>query len=42
VAALPYADSSFDSVVDTFSLCVFPDPQAALNEVRQRKGREGK
>ncbi|KAG2428068.1 hypothetical protein HYH02_014460 [Chlamydomonas schloesseri] len=33
VAALPYADSSFDTVVDTFSLCVFPDPQAAMNEL---------
>ncbi|KAG2423546.1 hypothetical protein HXX76_015189 [Chlamydomonas incerta] len=33
VAALPYADASFDTVVDTFSLCVFPDPQAAMNEL---------
>ncbi|EFJ43419.1 hypothetical protein VOLCADRAFT_106854 [Volvox carteri f. nagariensis] len=32
VAALPLPDSSFDSVVDTFSLCVFPDPEAALKE----------
>ncbi|PNW72776.1 hypothetical protein CHLRE_15g641875v5 [Chlamydomonas reinhardtii] len=33
VAALPYADSAFDTVVDTFSLCVFPDPQAAMHEL---------
>ena len=32
---LPFPDASFDCVVDTFSLCVFADPEAALREVRR-------
>lgn len=33
VEALPFADNSFDTVVSTFSLCVFPHPDAALREL---------
>jgi methyltransferase OMS1 len=33
VQALPFPPSSFDAVVDTFSLCVFPDPAAALRSL---------
>lgn len=31
--ALPFPRASFDTVVDTFSLCVYPDPLAALRSM---------
>jgi len=34
-AQLSFADSSFDAVVDTFSLCVMLEPEAALREMRR-------
>lgn len=40
--ALPFPDNSFDCVVDTFSLCVFSDPSAALKEVARVLKPDGK
>ena len=33
VEAMPFDSDSFDSVVDTFSLCVYSDPVKALKEM---------
>lgn len=36
VASMPLAwEAGFDTVIDTFSLCVMPDPGAALREIRR-------
>ena len=32
---LPYGDGAFDTVVDTFGLCSYEDPIAALREMRR-------
>lgn len=33
VQQLPFPDNSFDTVVDTFSLCVYPDASRATQEM---------
>jgi ubiquinone/menaquinone biosynthesis C-methylase UbiE len=33
VQHLPFSDSSFDTVVDTFSFCVYPEPSRAAQEM---------
>lgn len=33
--SLPFADSSFDTVVSTYSLCNIPDPERAVSEMRR-------
>lgn len=33
--SLPFADSSFDTVVCTYSLCNIPDPERAVSEMRR-------
>ena len=34
-AALPFPDASFDTVLETFAGCTFPDPEAAYREMRR-------
>ncbi len=34
-AQLPFRDGTFETVVSTLSLCTFPDPVAALHEMRR-------
>ena len=34
-AALPFADASFDTTVDTFGLCSYEDPEKVLSELKR-------
>ena len=40
--SLNYQDKSFDTVVDTFSLCVIPNPRSALSEMARVVKEDGK
>ena len=42
VESLPFADDSFDCVVDTFSMCVFPNPLQALKAMARVLSPTGK
>ena len=41
VEALPFPDDSFDTIVDTFSMCVYPDPDKAMSEMNRVLKRGG-
>lgn len=42
VENLPFPDDSFDTVVDTFSMCVYPDPDKALSEMKRVLKKNGR
>ena len=42
VRSLPFEDSQFDTVIDTFSLCVVDDPLQVLREMRRVTRPEGR
>lgn len=42
VESLPYEDETFDYVLDTFSMCVFEKPDAALREAKRVLKKGGK
>ena len=41
-AALPFPDNSFDTIVSSLSTCTFPDPTAALKEIKRVCRPEGR